>query len=71
MMQRAYLCVILHVKHKKLPFVAILQHIKNSVEGFYPHPSYPLYHGGGMNLRVRPRVNPVKLICIIRFSHLL
>ena len=24
MMQRAYLCVILHVKHKKLPFVAIL-----------------------------------------------
>ena len=24
MMQRAYLCVILHVKHKKLPFIAIL-----------------------------------------------
>ena len=24
MMQRAYLCVILHVKHKKLPLIAIL-----------------------------------------------
>ena len=24
MMQRAYLCVILHLKHKKLPFIAIL-----------------------------------------------
>ena len=131
MMQRAYLCVILHVKHKKLPFVTILtwflilgkiqdrrsrwrpllvtsqasssvttnkiylillsrskqepikafhwrqnrfeilQHIKNSLEGFYPHPPYPLYHGWGMNLIVRPRVNPVKLICIICFSHLL
>ena len=23
-MQSAYLCVILHVKHKKLPFIAIL-----------------------------------------------
>ena len=49
----------------------ILQHIKNSVEGFYPLPPRPLYHGGGMNLRVRPRVNPVKLIWIICFSHLL
>ena len=34
------------------------------------HPS-PLYHGSGMNSRVRPRVNPVKLIWIICFSHLL
>ena len=50
----------------------ILQHIKNSVEGFYPHPPpCPLYYGGGMNLRVRPRVNPVKSTCIICFSHLL
>ena len=106
MMQSAYLCIILHVKHKKLPFIAvltrfliigkiqdgghcwrhhrlpaapppnkiylfllrrskafhwrqnrfeILQHIKNAGEGFY-QPPLPLYHGGGMNLRVRPRV---------------
>ena len=32
----------------------MLQHIKNSGEGFHPHPPY---HGGGMNLRLRPRVN--------------
>ena len=105
-MQSAYLCIILHVKHKKLPFIAvsnrfliigniqdgchcwwhhrlpaapppnkiylillrrskafhwrlnrfeILQHIKNTGEGFH-QPSLPLYHGGGVNLRVHPRV---------------
>ena len=32
-----------------------IQHIKNSVEGFHPPPT-PLYHSGGMNLRVRLRV---------------
>ena len=35
----------------------ILQHIKNSGKGFHPTPPLPtLYQGGGMNLRVRPRV---------------
>ena len=34
----------------------ILQHIKNSRGGFHPSPPH-LYHGGGLNLRVRPRVN--------------
>ena len=24
MMQSAYLCIILHVKHRKLPFIAVL-----------------------------------------------
>ena len=33
----------------------ILQHTKNSGEGFLQPPP-PLYHGGGMNLRVRLRV---------------
>ena len=111
MMQSAYSCVTLHVKYKKLPFLAvfpwflilskiqdgsqdgdhsewrhrppaapplikytsswedqrlsaegktrfeILQH--NSGKGFHQPflpPPPPLYHGGGMNLRVRPRV---------------
>ena len=35
----------------------ILQHIKNSGEEFHPtHPPPPWYHGGDMNLLVRPRV---------------
>ena len=35
----------------------ILQHIKNSGEGsIHPHPPPHLVPGGGMNLRVRPRV---------------
>ena len=34
----------------------MLQHIKNLGEGFHPPPRY----GGGMNLRVRPRVK----ICV-------
>ena len=34
----------------------ILQHIKNSGEGFHQPPP-PLYHGGAMNLIVRPRGN--------------
>ena len=33
----------------------MLQHIKNSFPT--PHPPAPLYHGGGMNLRVRSRVS--------------
>ena len=85
-MQSAYLCVILYVKQRKVPFLAVftrpllvtsqasssattykiylillkrskafhfrqnpfevLQHIKNSSEGFNHHPS-PLYHGEG------------------------
>ena len=129
MTQRAYLCLILHVKHKKLPFIAILTwflilgKIQNggqdgdhcwwshrspaasppikytsscwvdqrlSTEGKIvskycnisktllrssihptraPPPARPSYHGGG--LRVRPRVNPIKLIWIFCFSHLL
>ena len=122
MMQRAYLNVILHVKHRKLSFIAILTwflilgeiqdgdhcwwrhrppaaappiknkphlveyikgfplkaksfrntanyHDQNFGEGF--HPPLPLIPRWGMNLRVRPRVNPVKLIWIICFSHLL
>ena len=44
--------------------------IKNAGEGFHPTPP-PLIPRWGMNLRVRPRVNPVKLIWIICFSHLL
>ena len=122
MMQKAYLNVILHVKHRKLSFIAILtwflilgeiqdsDHcwwchrppaappliknktrllsrskafhwrqkrfkilqiilIKNSGEGSYPPP--PPIPRWGMNLRVRPRVHPVKLSWIICFSHLL
>ena len=42
---------------------------KNSGEGF--HPPLPLIPRWGMNVRVRSRVNPVKLIWIICFSHLL
>ena len=34
----------------------ILQHIKNSGEGFHPPPPPSRYHGGDMNLLVRPRV---------------
>lgn len=30
--------------------------MKTSGEGFHP-PPFPLYHGGVMNLRVRPSVN--------------
>ena len=126
MMQRAYLCLTLHVKHRKLPFIAILTWFlilgkiqdggqdgdhcwwshrppaasprikytsscwvdqslstygkivskycnisKTLLRGSIQPPPCPLYHGGGMNLRVRPRINPVKLIWIICFSHLL
>ena len=39
----------------------ILQHIKNSREGGEIHQP-PLYHGGGMTLRVRPRVNTLGCI---------
>ena len=112
-MQNAYLCVIIHVKHKKIPFLAVLTwflilgkiqdgcqdgdhcwwrhippaaqppmnipHLVKKIRGFplkvklfqniatypklrggapsTPPPPHPLYHGGGMNLRVRPRVN--------------
>ena len=37
--------------------------LKNSGEGFHqtpPPPPGPLYHGGGMNLRVRRRVKTIK-----------
>ena len=45
--------------HWSQNYFEILQHIKNSGEGFHllrlpPYP--PLYHGGGMNLGVRPRL---------------
>ena len=92
-MQSAYLCIIFHVKHKKLPFLAVLtwfptlgkiqdvhhcwwlvKKIKGlplKVKSFQntaayqkllhnpklPPPPTPLYHGGGMNLRVRSRVS--------------
>ena len=107
MIQSIYLCVILQVKHKKLPFIAMLSwflildkiqdgdhcwwrqrtlaappptyNIPNLVEkikgfplqaksfrntatyqklwgGFRQSP-VPLYQGGGMNLRVHPKVN--------------
>ena len=43
--------------------------IKNPGERFHlPLPLIPLW---GVNLRARPRVNPVELIWIICFSHLL
>ena len=40
-----------------------MQHTKNSGEGLLqpPPPSPTLYHGGGINLRVRPRVKGVFL----------
>ena len=57
-----------HWRQNRFQILQIIM-IKNSGEGF--HPPHPLIHGWGMNLRVRPRVNPVKLIWIICFSHLL
>ena len=42
--------------HQRQKRFEILQHIKNSEEGRVPLTT-PLYHGGGMNLRVRPRVD--------------
>ena len=106
--ESSYLCVILHVKHKKIPFIAILtwflilgkiedgdhcwwRHLpsaapppikytsscwedqrlstKGEIVSKYcnrsktlsstpPHPTFipPLYHSGGMSLRVRLRV---------------
>ena len=111
-MQSAYLCVIFHVKHKKLPFLAVytwflipgkiqdggqddhhccdvaglqhrhhpwkIRHLVKKIKGFLLKvksfhntatyqkleegvPSPPLYHGGGMNLRVRPRVNALNV----------
>ena len=90
-MQSAYLCIIFHVKHKKLPFLAVLTWFpilgkiqdvhhcwwlvkkiklrpstKGKIVSKYcsisktpspPPPPAPLYHGGGMNLRVRSRVS--------------
>ena len=95
-MQRAYLCVTFHLKHKKLPFFTVLtwflilskiQDLGQDGDHCWRHrplaalsteskivskycnilnpPSPSLYHGGGsggMNLRVRLRVNK-KLEC--------
>ena len=47
----------LKVFHWRQNCFEILQHIKNSGGGGIHHPPSPLYHGGGMYLRVRPRVN--------------
>ena len=54
--------------HWRQDYFEILQHIKTSWEGFYqPPPPLPLslYHDGGMNLRVLPRVRCPRfwLIC--------
>ena len=57
-----------HWRQNRFEILQIIM-IKNSGEGF--HPPLPLIPRWGMNLRVRPRVNPVKLIWIICFSHLL
>ena len=37
-------------------------HVKNSRVGYQPPPPPPLNHDGGMNLRVRPRVNCDKAV---------
>ena len=57
-----------HWRQNRFEILQIIM-IKNSEEGF--HPPLSLIPRWGMNLRVRPRVNPVKLIWIICFSHLL
>ena len=54
-----------HWRQNRFEILQIIM-IKNSGEGF--HPPLPLIPRWGMNLRVRPRVNPVKLIWIICFS---
>ena len=64
--------------HQRWNRFKILQHIKNSGEGFHPPPPLPLYHSGGMNLHVhvRPRVNKIitkgkMLWSFIKFSQLI
>ena len=58
---KIYLIVLRRSKafHWRRNRFKILQHIKNSGEGFNqtPPPPPPLYHGEAMNLLVRPRVN--------------
>ena len=49
--------VILLRRSKAFYCFEILQHIKNSRGGLHTPPPPYLYHGGGMNLRVRSRVN--------------
>ena len=44
----------------KIKSFQVLQHIKNSGEGSIQPPL--LFHGGGMNLRVCPRVKRIKLL---------
>ena len=47
--------------HWRQNHLQILQHMKNFREGFHQPPPPPLYHGGGVNLRVRPRVKYIDL----------
>ena len=56
---KIYLIVLRRSKafHWRQNRFKILQHIKNSGEGFHQPPPPPLYHGEAMNLLVRPRVN--------------
>ena len=75
-MQSAYLCVIFRVEHKKIPILAVLTcflilgemqedqklSTKGKIVKSFPFP--PLYHGGGMNLRVRPTVKLFNLVHI-------
>ena len=46
----------------------ILQHIKNFREGFHQRPPHPMYHGGGMNLHVLPRVKFIQIDLWIVFT---
>ena len=57
-----------HWRQNRFEILQIIR-IKNPGEGF--HPPLTLIPRWGMNGCVRPRVNPVKLIWIICFSHLL
>ena len=121
-MQSAYLCVIFHIKHKNVPFLAVLiwflipakiqdgrqdgghcwwryrppaappllKYTTSCKEGerlstrgkivskyfnisktpgrasIHPHPHHtpPWYHGGGMNLSIRPRVKLIKFVSL-------
>ena len=64
---KVYLSLLRRLKafHWRQNRFEILQHIKNSREGFRPTPPHSLYHGRGMNLRVRPRVKHYRLETLV------
>ena len=47
--------------HWRQNHLEILQHMKNFREGFHQRPPPPMYHGGGMNLHVLPRVTYIQI----------